>query len=146
MVSMHRALPYCVVGAALLLALVLPASGGPPRPRDIGADASAELHRLVGDAACSLDDQCRTMAIGTSACGGPERYLAWSTLRTEEAALRQAAAAYPSDRRATSQRGGAISTCSPLVDPGARCAASPGTPGTRHCTLRGAGSAPAPDR
>ncbi len=58
-----------------------------------GAEAPMEkIRALIGDAACDSDAQCRTIAIGAKACGGPEAYLAWSTKRTDATALREAAA------------------------------------------------------
>jgi len=139
---------YRFARSALLLALVLPASG-PARPMESGAsDPLTDLRALIADAACTDDRQCHTIAIGTSACGGPELYLAWSTLRTDETALRKAASAYPSDRMSAVRRGGAYSTCRPLTDPGAQCTKATAAPGKNSCTLRNVnrGGAPAPQR
>jgi hypothetical protein len=134
--------------AMLLLALVLPASGPAQPTQDSASDPMAGLRALIDDAACITDNQCRTIAIGTSACGGPERYLAWSTLRSDEADLRRAASAYPSDRLSAARRGGAYSTCRPLSDPGAQCTTMTGAADKHSCTLRSAspGAASMPQR
>jgi len=100
----------------------------------------AALQALVGDAACRDDTQCRTLPAGSLACGGPASYLPWSTLRSDEAALK-AAAAPLAQRRPGSARG-EVSICRVLPDPGARCvpggaassASADGTLGT--CRLR----------
>jgi hypothetical protein len=109
-----------------------------------GETGLGELRQLIGDAACVSDAQCRTVAIGASACGGPAAYLAWSTLRTDAAAVRQAAERY-TRRSAVPPRRGDASTCRVLADPGAVCrpavaasAAAAAAP-TGRCTLRGSG-------
>jgi hypothetical protein len=114
-----------------------------------GEAGMGELRRLIGDGACVSDDQCRTSAIGMSACGGPAAYLPWSTLRTDPVAVQRAAARY-TRRSAVPPRHGDASTCRVLTDPGALCqpvASSPAAaavPGGR-CTLRpGGGPAAAP--
>ncbi len=146
-------LPRCICRAAMLLALALPAGCSPqpqpqPQPQPATSDPLAEVRALIADASCRSDSECRSIAIGSSACGGPERYLAWSTLRTDAAALQRAAAAYPADRLSAVRRGGALSTCAPLPVPGVRCSSNPGPEQRRHCTLLDAkpGTSAAPDR
>ncbi len=93
----------------------------------------AALQALIGDAACHDDTQCRTLPVGSLACGGPASYLPWSTLRSDESALK-AAAAPLAQRRPGSARG-EVSICRVLPDPGARCVPRAGTAlGT--CRLR----------
>ena len=88
-----------------------------------GADASIEkIRALIGDAACDSDAQCRTIAIGAKACGGPEYYLAWSTKRTNDAALRDALQGDGAVRRPGPPRPGMVSNCAVVTDPGAYCA------------------------
>lgn len=103
------------------------------------ADPMAEVQRLIGDAACRSDADCRTIGVGHRACGGPLRYLPWSAWRTSAHALQRAATA----SRAAPVGGDAptMSTCQVPVDPGARCvgaaagaAAAAARPGT--CQLR----------
>jgi len=81
------------------------------------------IRALIGDAACSSDAQCRTIGVGAKACGGPQAYLAWSTARTDEGALRAAAEEQASARRDDLARSGMVSTCSIVPDPGAVCSA-----------------------
>jgi hypothetical protein len=102
-------------------------------------DPLAPVRALIGDAACSGDEQCHTIAVGAKACGGPEAYLAWSTQRTEEKALEAAAAAYSSRRLDIVARGGRVSNCALTVDPGASCQPAGAA---RSCQLRRAGSKP----
>ena len=99
----------------------------------------AEIRQLIGDGRCSADEQCRTLAFGAKACGGPQAYLAWSTLVTDEAALLQAARRHAERRRADLRDSGLMSDCALVVDPGASCApaAASSAPGMRICRLNG---------
>lgn len=100
----------------------------PPRAAVPAADASlaapwnAVLDE-VGAAACSSSAECRSMPVGAKACGGPERYLAWSIRSSDEARLRERVAAYNAARQADNEKNGRISNCMMLMDPGASCEA-----------------------
>ena len=100
---------------------------------------------LIGDAACDSDSQCKTLAVGAKACGGPEYYLAWSTKRTDAAALREAAKNDVTFTRNMAANRGGASNCVFVSDPGAYCAAANGThldPASKEagtCRLRTAG-------
>ena len=135
---------------ALLLASLLALGWAAPATADSMAAAAARapasaqdplapVRALIGDAACSSDAQCRTIAVGAKACGGPEAYLAWSTQRTDEKALEAAVAAYSSRRLDMVARGGRVSNCALTVDPGASCQPAGAA---RSCQLQRAGSKP----
>jgi hypothetical protein len=125
-----------VAGAGCTAASV----GSSPAAADGGADRElAALQALIGDAACRDNTQCRTLPVGSLACGGPASYLPWSTLRSNEAALK-AAAAPLAHRRPGSARG-EMSICRVLPDPGARCVPGEGTAlGTCHLRERSDGT------
>jgi len=115
----------------------------PPKPK---AEAQAEnkpeaqLAALIGDAACTSDQQCRTLGWGAKACGGPERWVAWSTARTDGAALERLAKRHADAQRVAQERSGMMSNCMYVADPGARCVA-------QRCTLQdGTGGAAAAAR
>lgn len=46
-----------------------------------------QIRQLIGDAKASEPSQCRVLALGHKACGGPEAYVAYSTEQTDEAVL-----------------------------------------------------------
>ena len=124
----HRALAIVAIGLSGTVAWADAAPGGTRR-----ADPMAQVLHLVGDAACRSDADCRTIGVGHRACGGPQRYLAWSAWRTSAHALQHAAAATRTPAPPTGE--GMVSTCQVPVDPGARCAgAAAGQAGT--CQLR----------
>lgn len=122
--------------------LALSAAAAPAAPgKDIAA-LEASVKSLIGDAACTAHDQCRTIAFGAKACGGPQAYLPWSTLRTNEAALKRAADSYAEARRAEAKQLDMASNCAMVLDPGAYCSAEPQSsaaaagPSARVCLLR----------
>ena len=117
------ALAICVTYAACSGA---PSSAPAPSRAAAPVMKSTQMQQIqteIGDAACDSADQCKTVAIGHKACGGPETYLAWSSKRSDGAKIGQLAAALEAERRSQTLRSGMISTCSVVVDPGAACSA-----------------------
>lgn len=143
------------LSARCLTALLLVSAAGgctsaqPDRPSAVDTSAREQIRKLVGDAQCKKDADCRTLAIGQKACGGPEAYLAWSTANTDEQALVAAAQRYAKVRRVQLDKPGALmSNCALVSDPGAHCVAEGGaalpsvnatTVAPHHCALRAAG-------
>jgi hypothetical protein len=136
---MHR-IPFAS-RAALLGALLGALALGTACATQATAPASAppgSVEVLIGNAACETDAQCRTIGVGAKACGGPARYVAWSTLRTDEERLRAAAETEAEAQRRTLTASGRVSDCSLEVDPGAYCDASrpSGSGAAGTCRLR----------
>jgi hypothetical protein len=108
-----------------------------PKPGQVGAVPAniAELQNKIrdeiGDPVCSANDQCRTVAIGHKACGGPEAYRVWSTRVSDGPRLLALAEAYRQARREEAQQSGRVSDCAMVVDPGARCEAGRCVPAGR---------------
>lgn len=116
--------------AALLASAALAscAQPAPPVPAASAAPQESarlerELRTLIGPASCSADSQCRTVAIGAKACGGPSGYLAWSTEGTDAARLAELAARQSAAQRRENEAGRRVSNCIFVTDPGARCVA-----------------------
>ena len=96
-----------------------------------GTEETALLARIqaaVGEAGCSSDAQCRTLPIGEKACGGPERWMAWSTTSPKADQLPAWAAELATLARQRNQRSGMVSNCQYLPDPGTVCRA-------QHCVM-----------
>jgi hypothetical protein len=123
-----------LAGLALLLASSACRSDAPQVPSSTTGSAPllARIEAERGDAACDADDQCHTIGVGHKACGGPERYLAWSSKHSDGTRLRALVAEHAAARRAEDAKNGMMSTCSVVQDPGATCSAG-------HCVLRAAG-------
>jgi hypothetical protein len=86
-----------------------------------GGDTLARMRALAGAATCTESSQCRTLAVGSKPCGGPERYLPYSLSGTDEKALRALGEQYKAERQAANKAGGMISNCRHQLDPGAVC-------------------------
>ena len=112
---------------ATLLALAGAACAGTPPAGapDAGADSAAALWQQIqaatADAACDGPQHCHSIAIGNKACGGPERYLAWSSKRDDGTRLRALAARHAALRKQEDERAGLLSNCMAVQDPGAGC-------------------------
>ena len=124
-------------------------AAGDDAPGSSAAGSSmARIHALIGGAACESDAQCRTVAVGAKACGGPQSYLAWSTAKTEPEALMSEVMRLQLEEKREAVRSGLASTCSIVRDPGAYCgpqkesASNTGTAGKHlSCQLRQTGGA-----
>ena len=88
------------------------------------------LQLEIGEAPCDAPQQCRSLALGARACGGPERYLAWSTRSSDPARVSALGEAYAAARRSENLAEARVSNCAFLMDPGAVCTA-------HRCTLGG---------
>jgi hypothetical protein len=106
------------------------AASSPTDARDAPAGTLQQLQALIGSAACTDSSQCRTVAIGARACGGPQGYLAWSTAQTDGGALRALAERYKAERQAEIKQKGEMSDCRFLADPGASCRSGTCHPGS----------------
>ncbi len=80
-----------------------------------------QIHAEIGAASCDAPAQCKTLAVGAKACGGPESYLAYSTKTSDGAKLTALAARDAQARKKADARAGMVSTCSVVSDPGANC-------------------------
>lgn len=132
-----------IAAAGLLAALALagcqarPATS-PPAATGVGegvpADEAALLARIraeIGDARCSSDAQCRTLAVGHKPCGGPQQWWAWSTANARAEPLQRWAAELAALQQQRQQAEGRVSDCRYLPDPGAVCEAQRCVPSTR---------------
>ena len=117
---------------ALLMACLAAAACSHAAPD--GSKTLAELRALGSNAACSADQQCKTLPLGAKSCGGPESYLAYSTANTSPDKAKALAERYRKEREAENKASGMVSDCRFLMDPGAQCRAG-------VCRLGGANGA-----
>ncbi|MCW7541058.1 hypothetical protein OOT46_24885 [Aquabacterium sp. A7-Y] len=138
--TLPRRLVLC---APLLTLLVACSSATPPAAADTQtppAVASSpqtlmrEIEAETANAACTSDAQCHTLPVGAKACGGPERYIPYSSAGSNADRLAALSQAYAQARREQHAGGGMLSTCSIVPDPGAACRAG-------QCVLRDAAPA-----
>ena len=117
---------WAALGAGLLLMTACQAQPGAASATE--AALLARIRTEVGEARCSADSQCRTLAIGAKACGGPESWLAWSTATVPGAAgraerLQAWSTELAAQQRQRQQASGMVSNCQYNADPGAVCQA-----------------------
>ncbi|MGS0498304.1 hypothetical protein CWB85_18205 [Pseudoalteromonas sp. S1727] len=55
------------------------------------AQVNNNLNELVQDTSCTASFQCKVLEVGQRACGGPSRYVVYSTLNTEQEKAEQLA-------------------------------------------------------
>ena len=111
-----------LVGALVATGLAIHAGcAGANSTAPAGEAARTQVRQLIGDPVCTTDADCRTIAVGDKACGGPESYLAWSARQTDPQRLAAAAERSTSERKAQNQQSGMVSNCAFVTDPGARC-------------------------
>ena len=53
--------------------------------------SNSALNELVQDTSCTASFQCKVLEVGQRACGGPSRYVVYSTLNTEQEKAEQLA-------------------------------------------------------
>lgn len=115
---------------ALPLALLAGACSSAPASTPESQRMLKSLEAEIGEARCSSDAQCHSLAVGAKACGGPEGYRAWSSQHSGDGKKLQALAdQQAAARRAEQSQGGMMSNCAIEPDPGARCQAG-------RCVLR----------
>ena len=105
-------------------------AGDPARPAATATettaapgDTLARIRTMTADATCTEHGQCRSVPVGANPCGGPQEYLPYSMLRTNEKALLALTARYKAERQAQNGAGGMMGACRYLPDPGAVCTA-----------------------
>lgn len=118
-------------------------SAAPAQPTPATKAASAvdtgtlgQIRAKIGAASCTESSQCRTLPLGSRACGGPEAYLPYSTANNAEPALKALGDRYKQERQAQNEKSGMVSDCRFMMDPGAVCQAgtcqlAPGGPEIR---------------
>lgn len=124
--TMRAALAFLAVAASLVAGAC-----AQPRAADPPGSVREQITAEIGDARCTTSAQCRTLPLGSRPCGGPERYLAWSSARSDGARLAALAERDAAERRAANEKSGLASTCEFRPDPGAQCVAG-------RCVLRAA--------
>ncbi|MBV2129165.1 hypothetical protein [Arsukibacterium indicum] len=76
-----------------------------------------EALALIGDAKADDNSQCRVTGFGHKPCGGPERYIAYSTRDGKEAEILKKIAAYNAAAEAENMRLGRMSDCAVVPKP-----------------------------
>ena len=122
--SPERAARRPAAWACMLLAALAPACQAQPVAGSALVADAAVLQRIeaeVGAASCTSSADCRTLPIGSKACGGPVRWMAWSVRVSSADRLQTLAQDLAQQQRQRDMADGRMSTCSVVPDPGAHC-------------------------
>lgn len=140
---MTRHSAICLAGMILIAACTQVPTNGSARPGDdtkfvLTGDQKADWDQilaieerakaLVRPDGCASDDQCRSAAVGSRACGGPRYYLVYCARTTDTVALSKKLEEVAAAERAYNVRYHIASTCEFRMPPsvglvGGACAA-----------------------
>lgn len=115
-------LPLRLAACAALMLIAAACHSAPPA-NPSAASLWQQIQARNADTGCDRDSQCHSIAIGAKACGGPERYIAWSDRAQDGAQLKQLVAQHAAARVEEDKRGHVLSNCMLAVDTGAVCRA-----------------------
>lgn len=91
-------------------------------PRAAEALVLSKINAAIGEAPCQNDDQCRTIGLGATACGGPAAWQPWSTQTNGQGeTLKALTEQYARLQRQRQSQDGMVSTCRYIQNPGAQC-------------------------
>ncbi|RUO23282.1 hypothetical protein CWE08_01115 [Aliidiomarina iranensis] len=76
------------------------------------------IRQQVGNPVASTVEECRVVGLGQRPCGGPERFLVYSTATTDEEQLMGLVERYNALAREQVSRSGMVGTCEVLPEPG----------------------------
>ncbi|MBU0912384.1 MAG: hypothetical protein KKF22_07585 [Gammaproteobacteria bacterium] len=79
------------------------------------------LERLTENKECQQDNQCKVIGVGARPCGGPDQYLFYSTLHTDEKMLSYTNDRYQKLKKQQNEKLGLMSTCQMLMPPVSAC-------------------------
>jgi hypothetical protein len=79
------------------------------------------MQRLTEDKSCRETAECKVLAVGSRPCGGPEQYLPYSALNTDEKLLAITNDRYTKLKQQQQQRLGLRSTCQMQPEPSVEC-------------------------
>lgn len=79
-----------------------------------------EVETFAQNKACAGDD-CRVMAMGAKACGGPTRFIVYSLSKTDEKTLAEKVKAYTDFQKELNTKYNRISDCAMILMPTVDC-------------------------
>ncbi|HEA17687.1 MAG TPA: hypothetical protein ENH88_14850 [Pseudoalteromonas prydzensis] len=84
------------------------------------AQSNNALNELVQDTSCTASFQCKVLEVGQRACGGPSRYMVYSTLNTEQEKAEQLAQQINA-LEADNNKSNGLTDCLPVLPVQALC-------------------------
>lgn len=81
---------------------------------------NSELNSIVSDNSCTASFQCKVLEVGARACGGPSKYVVYSTLNTSQERAEQVAQQITDEQKAKNKAQG-LTDCSPVLEVQSLC-------------------------
>lgn len=75
---------------------------------------NSELNAIAENNSCNASFQCKVAAVGARACGGPSRYVVYSTLNNSQEQVQMLVAQITDVEQKVAEQGG-INDCSPVI-------------------------------
>ena len=80
-----------------------------------------QMTEMIGDASCTDNSQCASLAIGAKPCGGPYAYRVYSSLNTDTQKLTDLAQHYKMLNKRYNKESGLMSDCMMVMPPAVAC-------------------------
>jgi hypothetical protein len=85
------------------------------------AELKADMEELTKDKSCTSNSECKAMAYGTKACGGPSGYVVYSIKTTDVIRLKEVTSELSQLQDEYNREQGLMSTCSYMMPPEVSC-------------------------
>ncbi|ATC80672.1 MULTISPECIES: hypothetical protein [Pseudoalteromonas] len=79
------------------------------------SDLNYDLNNIVSDNSCTASFQCKVLEVGARACGGPSKYVVYSTLNTSQEHAEEVAQKITQQQKAQNKAQG-LTDCSPVLE------------------------------
>lgn len=106
----------CLTASLMAIGFLCDSGGSGTSASDL-AKLEAEIMELIGEAAATEAGFCQTIAFGSKPCGGPWRYLVYSTQSTDSTLLRSKVERYNRLQAERNRELGLVSDCALVVRP-----------------------------
>ncbi len=83
-----------------------------------------QLTNLIADKSCDSNAQCQVVGIGHRACGGFERYEAYSTKTVDQQTVKDVAQAVFDNQKLQNEKNNMVSICQHVAKPPVACKAN----------------------
>lgn len=84
-------------------------------------DLHQQLSQKTADTTCDSSAQCKVLAVGSRACGGPSKHIIYSTKNVDEAEVKQLAKQLTASEKQFNAETGMVSICQHLSAPSTQC-------------------------
>lgn len=86
----------------------------------IASELNAQLNEIVNNNSCTASYQCKVLEVGARVCGGPSKYVVYSTLNNSQQQAEQLAQQITQQERLTNSKLSSTD-CSPVLEKHSLC-------------------------